>query len=79
LRGLYDWEWFQEINMVGTWVKAIAAIVLVTILVFVAYYSYVQYQCQSAKDRYEQAVGTLSVDEVPRYLIEYQQACNIEP
>ena len=64
--------------MVGTLVKAIAAIILVSILVFVGYYTYNQYQCQSAKDRYEQAVGTLSVSEVPRYLIEYQQACNIE-
>lgn len=64
--------------MVNTWVKAIATIVLVSILVFVAYYSYIQYQCQTAKERYEQAVGSLSVSEVPRYLIEYQQACNIE-
>lgn len=64
--------------MVATWVKAIAAIILVSILVYVGYYAYIQYQCQAAKDRYEQAVGTLSVTEVPRYLIEYQQACNIE-
>jgi len=64
--------------MAATWVKAIAVIILVSILVVVAYYSYIQYQCESAKDRYEQAVGTLSVDEVPRYLIEYQQACNME-
>jgi Tfp pilus assembly protein PilE len=64
-------------NMVRTVVKAIAAIVLVSILVLVVYYSYNQYQCQSAKERYEKAVGTLSVSEVPRYLIEYQQACQI--
>ena len=64
--------------MVGTLVKAIAAIILVSILVFVGYYSYNQYQYQTAKDRYEEAVGTLSVTEVPRYLIEYQQAGNIE-
>jgi hypothetical protein len=64
--------------MVGTWVKAIVAIVLVSILVVVAYYSYIQYQCQTAKERYEQAVATLTVTEVPRYLIEYQQACNTE-
>lgn len=64
--------------MVRTLVKAIAAIVLVSILVFVAYYSYNQFQCQTAKERYEQAVGSLSVTEVPRYLIEYQQACDIE-
>jgi len=64
-------------NMVHTVVKAIAAIVLVSILVLVVYYSYNQYQCQSAKERYEKAVGTLSVSEVPRYLIEYQQACHI--
>jgi hypothetical protein len=63
--------------MVHTVVKAIAAIVLVSILVFVAYYSYEQFQCQTAKERYEQAIGTLSVTEVPRYLIEYQQACRI--
>jgi Tfp pilus assembly protein PilE len=63
--------------MVRTVVKAIAAIVLVSILVLVVYYSYNQYQCQSAKERYEKAVGTLSVSEVPRYLIEYQQACQI--
>jgi Tfp pilus assembly protein PilE len=63
--------------MASTWIKAIAVVVLVSILVFVAYYSYIQYQCQSAKERYEVAVGTLSVSEVPRYLIEYQQACNI--
>ena len=63
--------------MVATWVKAVTVIILVSILVVVAYYSYIQYQCQSAKDRYEQAVGTLSVTEVPRYLIEYQQACDI--
>ena len=63
--------------MVRTVVKAITAIVLVSILVFVAYYSYEQYQCQTAKERYEKAVGTLSVTEVPRYLIKYQQACNI--
>lgn len=64
-------------NMVRTAVKAIAAIVLVSVLVLVVYYSYNQYQCQSAKERYEKAVGTLSVSEVPRYLIEYQQACQI--
>jgi archaellum component FlaF (FlaF/FlaG flagellin family) len=64
--------------MVSTWVKAIAAIILVSILVFVAYYAYIQYQCQAAKDRYEQAVATLSASEIPRYLIEYQQACSIE-
>ena len=64
--------------MVARWVKAIAAIVLVSILVLVSYYSYNQYQCQTAKERYEQAVATLSVTEVPRYLIEYQQACNTE-
>lgn len=64
-------------NMVRTVVKAVAAIVLVSILVLVVYYSYNQYQCQSAKERYEKAVGTLSVSEVPRYLIEYQQACQI--
>ena len=63
--------------MVRTVVKAIAAIVLVSILVLVVYYSYNQYQCQSARERYEKAVGTLSVSEVPRYLIEYQQACHI--
>ncbi len=55
-------------NMVRTAVKAIAAIVLVSVLVLVVYYSYNQYQCQSAKERYEK---------VPRYLIEYQQACQI--
>ena len=64
-------------NMVRTVVKAIAAIFLVSILVLVVYYSYNQYQCQSAKERYEKAVGTLSVSEVPRYLIEYQQACQV--
>ncbi len=37
-----------------------------------AYYSYNQYQCQTAKERYEKAVGTLDVSEVPRYLIEYR-------
>lgn len=47
--------------MVGTLVKVTAAIVLVSILVFVEYYTYNQYQCQTAKDRYEQAVATLSV------------------
>jgi len=47
--------------MVRTVVKAIGAIVLVSILVLVVYYSYNQYQCQSAKERYEKAVGTLSV------------------
>lgn len=41
----------------------------------VAYYSYTQYQCQLAKERYERALGTLSATEIPRYLIEYQQAC----
>ena len=64
--------------MAATWVKAIAAIVLVSILVLVAYYSYEQYQCQTAKERYEQAVITLSVTEVPRYLMEYQLACHID-
>jgi len=64
-------------DMVRTVVKAIGAIVLVSILVLVVYYSYNQYQCQSAKERYEKAVGTLSVSEVPRYSIEYQQACQI--
>ena len=64
--------------MVGTWVKAIAAIILVSILIFVAYYAYIQYQCQAAKDRYKQAIGTLSASKIPRYLIEYQQACDIE-
>jgi hypothetical protein len=64
--------------MAGLWLKAIAAIVLVSILVVVVYCSYNQYQCQVAKERYEEAVGTLSVSEVPRYLIEYQQACNTE-
>jgi len=64
--------------MVGTWVKATAAIVLVSILVLVAYYSYNQYQCQTAKERYEEALGTLSVTEIPYYLSEYQQACNAE-
>jgi hypothetical protein len=47
-------------------------------LVFVAYYSYQQYQCQTAKERYEEAVGTLSVTEIPYYLNEYQQACSVE-
>ena len=60
--------------MARTVVKAITAIVLV----LVAYYSYNQYQCQEAKERYERAVGTLDVSEVPRYLIEYQQACDID-
>jgi hypothetical protein len=64
--------------MVSTWIKAIAAIVLVSILVLVAYYSYIQFQCQSAKERYEEAVGTLSVTEIPYYLTEYQQACNTQ-
>jgi len=64
-------------DMVRTVVKAIGAIVLVSILVLVVYYNYNQYQCQSAKERYEKAVGTLSVSEVPRYSIEYQQACQI--
>ena len=64
--------------MTATWVKAIAAIVLVSILVLVAYYSYNRYQCQTAKERYEEAVGTLSVTEIPYYLSEYQQACNGE-
>jgi hypothetical protein len=44
--------------MVRLVIKAIAAIVLVSILVLVAYYSYEQYQCQTAKERYEQAIGT---------------------
>jgi hypothetical protein len=65
--------------MARTVVKSIAAIVLVTILVLVVYYSYDQYQCQEAKERYERAVGTLDVSQVPHYLIEYQQACDIEP
>jgi Tfp pilus assembly protein PilE len=64
--------------MVGTWVKAIAAIVLVSILVLVAYYGYNQYQCQTTRERYEEALGTLSVTELPYYLSEYQQACNAE-
>lgn len=63
--------------MVRTVVKVIVALVLVSILVVVVYYSYNQYQCQTAKERYELAVGTLSVSEVPRDLIEYQQACDI--
>jgi hypothetical protein len=37
-----------------------------------------EYQCQTAKERYEEAVGTLSVTEIPYYLSEYQQACNTD-
>ena len=65
--------------MVRTLVKALGAIVLVSILVVVAYYSYIHYQCQAARDRYEQAaLDTLSVPEITRYLTEYQQACDTQ-
>ena len=64
--------------MVRTWVKAIAAIVLVSVLVLVAYYTFTHYQCQIAKELYEDAATTLSETVIPYYLNEYQQAWSIE-
>ena len=64
--------------MVNTWVKAIAAIVLVSIFVLVVYYTFTHYQCKFAKERYEDAATTLSVTEIPFYLNEYQKACSVE-
>ncbi len=64
--------------MVSTRVKAIAAIALVSILVLVAYYTFTHYQCQIARERYEDAATTLSVTEIPYYLNEYQKACSVE-
>lgn len=61
--------------MIGLWLKVIVAVVIASILVLVAYYSYNQYQCQSARQRYEDAAFTLSETEISRYLNEYQQAC----
>jgi TM2 domain-containing membrane protein YozV len=64
--------------MVGKWVKVIVAIVLVWILIFILYFAYNGYLCQTAQDRYEQAVDSSNVTETTRYLNEYQQACNTE-
>jgi TM2 domain-containing membrane protein YozV len=64
--------------MVGKWVKVIVAIVLVWILIFILYFAYNGYLCQTAQDRYEQAVDSPNVTETTRYLNEYQQACNTE-
>ncbi len=63
--------------MVGKWVKAIAAIVIVSILVFILYFAYGRNQCQAAQDRYERSVGE-NVAENTRLLTEYQQACHIK-
>jgi large-conductance mechanosensitive channel len=63
--------------MVGKWIKVIAAIVIVSILVFILYFAYDGNQCQAARERYEQSVGE-NVAENTRLLTEYQQACHIK-
>ena len=63
--------------MVGKWVKVIAAIVIVSILLFILYFAYDGNQCQAARDRYENSVGE-NVAENARLLAEYQQACHIK-
>ena len=63
--------------MVGKWVKVIAAIVIVSILIFIMYFAYDGNQCQVARDRYENSVGE-NVAENARLLAEYQQACHIK-
>jgi predicted negative regulator of RcsB-dependent stress response len=62
--------------MVGIWVKVIAAIVIVWILIFILYFAYDGFQCQTAQDRYEQSVGSLNITENTGYLTEYQEACH---
>jgi hypothetical protein len=63
--------------MIGKWVKVIAAIVIVSILIFILYIVYDGNQCQAARDRYENSVGE-NVAENARLLAEYQQACHMK-
>jgi hypothetical protein len=64
--------------MASTLDKALIAIVLVSLLIFIASYGNDLYLCQIAKLRYEKVITTLKVLEAPYYLHEYQQACHIK-
>jgi hypothetical protein len=45
--------------------KALVAIVLASILIFIAYYGYDLFECQTAKLKYEKVITTLKVLEAP--------------
>ena len=50
---------------------------MISVPVLIVYYSYERYLCGVAKERYEEAVRTLSLTEAQYYLIEDQEACHI--
>ena len=58
--------------------KVLVTLVLVSFLIFIAYYGYDLFECQIAKLRYEKVITTLKVIEAPYYLHQFQRACHIK-
>jgi hypothetical protein len=51
--------------------KVLVTLILASFLIFIAYYGYYLFECQTAKLRYEKVITTLKVLEAPYYLHQY--------